>query len=378
MKKILLATTVLAMSAGFAAADVKVSGSARMGVVYTGSVAGTDAVAGKVTAADVTAADDFDITLTAGATTAAEIAAVKAELADAQSALEAADAAVANSVAATGSSTTALDATQKSAADDVAKLEGLLASISGSAAVAGTDAKSEFSSRVRVQFDLSGTTDGGLEFGASVRADQSGQGGTANGDSTVFVSGAFGKLTMGDVAGGASDNLVGQTSGVGFTGIGDNNEIGFLGGTATAARYDYTSGNLSVSVGVGQVSAADDAMSIAAKYGADNYSVALGYSKVKGNNQVDALASATFGAATVKVRLADRDTAADMAGSLSLDYVAGALTVTAFATQNHDFAGTDTAGLGVAYDLGGGAAVKAGVADNGTTTVADAGITMSF
>lgn len=282
MKKILLATTVLAMSAGFAAADVKVSGSARMGVVYDGS-----------------------------------------------------DAA--------------------------------------------------FSSRVRIQFDGSGTTDGGLEFGASMRADQFGgnnatlgSGGTTNGDSTVFVSGSFGKLTMGDVAGGASDNLVGQVSGVGYTNLGDLDEIGFLGGTATAARYDYTSGNLSVSVGMGQPTATDDAMSIAVKYAADNYSVALGYSDTATDTQVDALGSATFGAATVKVRLADRDSAADIAAALSLDYVAGAMTVTAYATQNHDFAGTDTAGLGVAYDLGGGAAVKAGVADNGTDTVAEAGVTMSF
>lgn len=277
MKKILLATTVLAMSAGFAAAEVKTSGSARMGVVYDGS-----------------------------------------------------DAA--------------------------------------------------FSSRVRIQFDGSGTTDGGLEFGASMRADQNGGNadGKANGDSTVFVSGAFGKLTMGDVAGGASDNLVGQVSGVGYTNLGDLDEIGFLGGTATAARYDYTSGNLSVSVGMGQPTATDDAMSIAVKYAADNYSVALGYSDTATDTQVDALGSATFGAATVKVRLADRDSAADIAAALSLDYVAGAMTVTAYATQNHDFAGTDTAGLGVAYDLGGGAAVKAGVADNGTDTVAEAGVTMSF
>jgi len=36
MKKILLATTVLAMSAGFAAADVKVSGSASMGIANDG------------------------------------------------------------------------------------------------------------------------------------------------------------------------------------------------------------------------------------------------------------------------------------------------------------------------------------------------------
>ena len=107
--------------------------------------------------------------------------------------------------------------------------------VSGSARMGvvynGTDA--EFSSRVRINFDASGETDGGLAFGASTRADQFsgnnatlGSGGTTNGDSTVFISGAFGKLTMGDV-GGAADALVGQVSGVGYTGLGDFNEIGF-------------------------------------------------------------------------------------------------------------------------------------------------------
>lgn len=308
MKKILLATTVLAMTASVAAAEVTVSGSARMGIINH-----------RVGAA-------------------AAVAAVADDLATVQNEARSAVAAKAGAM------------------------------------------ETEFTSRVRINFDASGTTDGGLTFGASMRADQNGGNadGTANGDSTVYVSGSFGKLTMGDVAGGAADNLVGQTSGVGFTGNGDNNEIGFLGGTATAARYDYTSGALSVSVGVSQLTAADDASSIAVKYAPGSYSVALGYSSVSGNSQIDMLGSATFGAATVKARIADRDSAADMAFSVSLDYVAGAATVTAFATQNRDFAGTDTAGLGVAYDLGGGAAVKAGVADNGTDTVYDAGITMSF
>ena len=62
----------------------------------------------------------------------------------------------------------------------------------------------QFSSRVRIVFTASGETDTGLSFGASVRNDQSGVGNTNNGDSTVFISGAFGKITMGDV-GGAAD-----------------------------------------------------------------------------------------------------------------------------------------------------------------------------
>jgi outer membrane protein OmpU len=277
--------------------------------------------------------------------------------------------------------TTVLAMTASVAAAEVA--------VSGSARMGivnnGTDTM--FSSRVRIAFAGSGTTDGGLSFGASMRADQQGgndndagatKNGTANGDSTVFVSGSFGTLTMGDVAGGAADNLVGQVSGVGYTGLGDNNEIGFLGGTATAARYDYTSGALSVSLGIGQPSAADKAKSIAVKYAAGSYTAALGYSDTDTDSQLDLLGSATFGAATVKARVADRDSAADIAYSVSLDYVAGAATVTAFAGTNVNFAGKDTAGLGVAYDLGGGAAVKVGVADNGTDTIYEAGVTLSF
>ena len=289
MKKILLATTVLAMTASVAAAEVSVSGEARMGVVNTG--------------------------------------------------------------------------------DDTM-----------------------FSSRVRIVFTGSGTTDGGLSFGAEMRADQQGgndndaggnKDGTENGDSTVYISGAFGKLTMGDVAGGAADNLVGQVSGVGYTNIQDLQEIGFLGGSATAARYNYTSGALEFALGIGQTGG-DDAYSVAAKYAPGTYSVAVGYSKNGDDSQVDLLGSATFGAATVKARVADRDSADETAFGVSIDYVVGAATITAFATQNNfsvlnaALEVQDTAGLGVAYDLGGGAAVKAGVSDNGTDTVYDAGVTMSF
>jgi outer membrane protein OmpU len=292
MKKILLATTLLAMTAGYASAEVAVSGSARMGVNYNG----TDSV---------------------------------------------------------------------------------------------------FTSRVRIGFAGSGTTDGGLTFGASMRADQSGGNGgtltttgldtvnvgdtgTTNGSSTVFIAGSFGKLTMGDVAGGASDNLVGQVSGIGFTGLGDNNEIGFLGGDATAVRYDFTSGPFSISVGAGQTTSASKAKSIAVSYAAGSYAVALGYSDVTGDNQIDAKGSASFGPVKATLRLAKRDSAADMAESLSLDYTMGAMTITAFATQNHDFAATDTTGLGAKYDLGGGAVVAGGFADNGTDTIAEVGINLSF
>lgn len=300
MKKILLATSILAATAGFAAAEVTVSGAARMGLVHDG-------------------------------------------------------------------------------------------------------ADTQFSSRVRVSFGMSGTTDGGLEFGASVRADQSGQGNTANGDSTVYISGAFGKLTMGDT-GNAPDSLVGQVSGVGYTGNGDLNEIGFLSTVKTGAMYEYSTGGLTFGLGAGQTTAANNFMSLAVKYSAGNYSVALGYETVDAtpaiaavaatpgnagsaavaataaNSQVSLLGSATFGAATVKLKLADAKLGnGDMAAALSVDYTTGAATITAFATDNSNYAGASAMGLGVSYDLGGGAKMAGGVSKaKGADAIADLGLTFSF
>ena len=266
-----------------------------------------------------------------------------------------------------------------------------------------TKTKAVFSSRVRIQFDASGTTDGGLSFGASMRADQDGgnSDGTANGSSTVFISGAFGKLTMGDVAGGAGDELVGQLPQVGYTGLSDTtfgSNINFLNGTATAARYDYTSGPLSVALGVSQTSAADgsDKASIAVKYATDKYNVALGYETVKGNKQISVKAGMTFGAATVSAKVAKNDFKIDSTGAaepgkgktefgVALTYAVNpALSVEAFYTDHKDH-DIKTMGIGGSYDLGGGASVVAGVmnvkssvAGTKAYTLADVGVTMSF
>jgi outer membrane protein OmpU len=83
-----------------------------------------------------------------------------------------------------------------------------------------------FTSRARVTFTFSGETDGGLSFGASFRADNSSN--AANGTAgSVFLSGAFGKISMGDVDG-AAVAAVGHVDGVGLTGLGDRNESSFI------------------------------------------------------------------------------------------------------------------------------------------------------
>ena len=135
MKKILLATTMLAATTGFAAAEVTLSGDARMGII-----------------------SDFDNALTPLV----------------------------------------------------------------------NESDLQFTSRARVKFTMSGSTDGGLEFGASFRAQDAvnASKGTAG---SVFISGAFGKLSMGDVDD-AANAAVGQVSGVGLTGLGDLNEMTYIGG----------------------------------------------------------------------------------------------------------------------------------------------------
>jgi len=252
--------------------------------------------------------------------------------------------------------------------------------VSGSARMGliynGTD--TFFTSRIRVSFKMSGTTDGGLEFGASVRADQAGEansGGTSMDAGSVFISGAFGKLEMGDVDT-AANALVGNVSGVGLTGLGDWNELGYMGQEDTSILYTYSAGAFTAALSAGQIGT--EAYSVAVKYSTDMYSVALGFEDEGfgfDHQQITLGGSATFGGATVKAVVADSDHASDTQFALSVDYKTGAATITAFYA---DHSGNESMGLGASYDLGGGAKVVGGVVDTGFDTIADLGISLSF
>jgi outer membrane protein OmpU len=301
MKKILLATSALAMTAGFAAAEVTLSGSARMGVI-----------------------DDFG------------------------------------------------------------------------------DDNTGFTSRARVEFTLSGETDGGLSFGASFRADNASAANAGDGGS-VYISGAFGKLTMGDIDG-AAQQAVGNVDGVGLTGLSDLNEavyvhnlfdqgglVGVTNGDPSAA-YEYSTGSftgiISVSnpdnlVGVDL----DPVLALGMKYAAGDYTFALGYES-QNDADLDHVilgATATFGAVALKAnygRVSSGGADADQF-HVSATYTADALAVTAFYSDEEEFGilGQGNAyGLGASYDLGGGAKVVGGYAKNDTadTDAFDLGLSFSF
>lgn len=255
---------------------------------------------------------------------------------------------------------------------------------------AGGSSTTQFSSRVRVIFTMSGETDGGLAFGASVRHDQDDApgDGLTNGDNTVFISGAFGKLTMGDVSG-AVDSLVGQTSGVGFGPNDALQELAIIGSDKTAIYYEYSTGPVTFGVGIGQLDTGTDTYNVAVAYSDGGYSAAIGWETDSTEDLISLSGSATFGAATVKARVADTNLAGvDTTWSLSVDYVTGPTTITGFYTDLGNTAygvGDDTQhiGLGVAYDLGGGATLAAGVVSQQNDvatdlTFADVGLKFKF
>jgi len=343
-------------------------------------------------------------------------------------------------------------------------------------AVRTSDAGFRFDSRVRVAFTLTQETDAGVTFGGSVRADNASDGNKGKAGS-VFMSGAFGKLSMGDVDG-AAEAAVGNLSGVGYTGLGDFNEAFYLQQSNSdldsnenlsafalpAALYEYNTGAASFYFSIGnpggigldadvfnendadgeiignfEVSDAviDHAYGIGAKYSVDNYSFGIGYESidisgivtdlgddgVKGaikdtagpdgldgteddtfaadsddtvtefNNTIDNWilgGSATFGGFTLKAQYGEGsgDNLDLTQYGISGDYTFDAFTVTAFwrsieikTVGDTQSAESQPFGLGVSYDLGGGASVAAGVVDPdrfGEDYRADVGVNFNF
>lgn len=247
-----------------------------------------------------------------------------------------------------------------------------------------------FTSRIRIRFAASGETDGGLTFGGSIRADNSGTddgGGDVGEAGSVFISGAFGRLSMGDVSG-AAEQAVGDVSGVGLTGLGDFNENFYIAnsgrGARPAATYEYTTGDLTFYVSADNPQSDEDestAYGVGAKYTFNNFTLGAGYEDgattfaVLGGDEIDVDATqwivgatAGFGDITVKATYGsvDRDDGDDFEQyAVSGDYVFGATTVTAFYRRIDVDAGsafnTTAYGLGASYDLGGGAALRGGI-----------------
>ncbi len=281
-----------------------------------------------------------------------------------------------------------------------------------------------FTQRVRVRFDLSGTTDTGLTFGGFVRAHDApnAAGGGLGGGQNVFISGAFGRLSMGDVAGG-TQTAVGDLHEVGLTGLGFTNENTFFqrnfGGGAIAgnppfgnggpnALYTYSMAGFTFAFSMSQPqtaagSAINGKYSLGVRYEMDGLFVGAGYEYADINggpslNHAAVGAGYAFGDFEVRATYGRANNATGnfinanlpvgalpvvkrdqygLSASASFDAVTGII------YARRDFFNRRNIGLGARYDLGGGASVVGGIvrrtgAGAGSQTVADLGVSMSF
>lgn len=245
-----------------------------------------------------------------------------------------------------------------------------------------------FTSRARVKFTMSGETDGGLQFGADFRADNAdsgddGVGGAEQGMAgKVFIKGAFGTLSMGDVDG-AALAAVGHVDGVGLTGLGDLNESTFIaGGDDPSVLYEYSTGSLAFYASTTQIGGAAAPMALGAKYSTDAFGVALGYEdNDAGTDHIIIGASTTFSNVTLKANYGTASGAVDGDQfGVSATYSANALAATVFFTDDEELGGAEAYGIGAAYDLGGGAKVVGGYVKDQTNDADafDLGIAMEF
>ena len=254
MKKLLIATTALVATAGIASADVVITGSANAG--YYSGLSNKDATAAKVgiipsTLQSTSAATIVDSAVAAGTAVAMVVGTTKATpatLLTRQNAVRAAEKAVA-------SASTELEA--HNAAVNLVDAKANLAQATSVAKSVGTYTDAGIYSNAGIVATMTGATDGGITFSASVDAEAGTEidtgdfelDGAASGTfalGAVTMTGAFGTITFDD---GGIDNLY-------------DDDL-----TAADVKYSTTIGGMSLTAAMNaQSAAAGDNTSLSASY----------------------------------------------------------------------------------------------------------------
>lgn len=261
----------------------------------------------------------------------------------------------------------------------------------------------EMHSDMDIGFKLSGASDNGLTFGASIDLDEvSGGINSTGGSQAINVSGAFGTLTMGDTDG-ALDKANAEVASL--TAIADDHtaHAGYNGGAGLDSgdilRYDTSIGNFAVSASLGQddtangdndvtalglsttvgtvalsaayqTNDASDVTALSAKTTLGGMSVVVNYSEasnpaVASVAQVDGVANTTNAAGVDFVASVAATTAAANSyehTAIGLGYTVNGVALSANFGEYSYNDGTSADGMGVAanYGLGGGATVMVG------------------
>ena len=245
----------------------------------------------------------------------------------------------------------------------------------------------------------SGETDSGLAFGFETTIATYDTDGGLNDDGTsAFISGAFGKLSMGSVDEAdevATFDDIGGLAGLGVDDIAESFTGDSDGRETHDVNYTYSGGALTAAISAHIGAAGEgDGYAVGLKYDFGDAYVGIGYNddNVQAAAVTSLYAGGTFGAIGVKAMVSeyDPDGAGDNlnAYGLHVDYTVDALTLSAqYSTSEltnptslNDY---EAFGIGAAYDLGGGASVVGGVAqitdyDRDDETVWEAGLSFEF
>ena len=276
----------------------------------------------------------------------------------------------------------------------------------GEFATNGSGGETQYWNDVDIKFTLTGESDSGLSFGAVVDLDEAGNLGNQfrNQGTSVFISGAFGTLTMGDTDGAidwaitdAGDSSPGSIDDAETSHLGYNGSFGDGEFDNQVLRYDYSFGAVGVAVsyeqgatgpnGLLQPGDPDGSIALGVKYALDlggtTVNLGAGYMNTDlafGERDILAIGvAASFGggfSGAITFQDWNYNAAAEAARdtdvthtAIGLGYESGPIAVHA----NYgifDFAdGSEVDGFGIAaaYDLGGGLKVHLGYGDSDDT-----------
>lgn len=261
--------------------------------------------------------------------------------------------------------------------------------------------ETQFWNDIDVKFSLSGATDSGLEFGATIDLDElngdsipptgGGNAGPNENDSSVWVSGSFGKVTLGDTDGALdwaaaelsigtaiADDHTSQAGYYSFTGLDGAHD-------GQVMRYEYSFGDFGVAVSaeIDDSGVDDPTLGIGAKwageFGGTSVYAGLGYQAGElGGVDIDATAlsvglnvngfDAKLGYATGNIGYDTTDW--DWVG-LTLGYSLDAWKAQIiWGEWSGNSVSPDADGFGVMvnYDMGGGAVAMFGYGDGGSVS----------
>ena len=254
---------------------------------------------------------------------------------------------------------------------------------------------------INLNVAMSGTTDNGLSFGGSFSI--AGDTAAGNEDSVVYVSGEFGKISVGGNAADANEVL--GIADLGFDGMNIDDVVEDLGeqGVDSDLNWTYTVNGLTIGVSADVADTGATAqtttntttpMGVGVKYAAGNgLTLAAGYVSVDNAADDDAYSlgvTYTSGAMTINAGIAEQtDSNVSTRGTgLSIAYAVDTANTITFVATDRDTAGWQASyGVGLTTNLGGGATFNAAVSSvddgmfsrtDGRVNQAQVGISMAF